>query len=208
MSKILVVGINGSPHKTGVTASFLEEFLASVKKHGGETKLVHLIDHKINSCLGCWSVNPKACKYPCVQKDVMQKIYPLLIKADAIIFGTPVYWLNMSGLMKNFIDRLTCLYGGRLLEGKVGVAFSASKENEGGRINAGLAIAGALNQFGFLIPGNGIMFYPGEEKVVKNGKVVWDNWLKKDSPRIAGNIIRLCKFLRKAKFEWSGTKID
>ncbi|MEM2174451.1 MAG: flavodoxin family protein [Candidatus Micrarchaeia archaeon] len=61
--------------------------------------MIHLIDYKINPCLGCYSKSPKLCRYPCVQKDDMQKIYPLLIKADAIVFGTPVYWFNMSGLL-------------------------------------------------------------------------------------------------------------
>ncbi len=203
MTKIFVVGINGSPHKEGTTALMLNKFLRKIKKYNGQTKLIHLIDHKINPCLGCYSKSPKLCKYPCIQKDDMQKIYPLLEQADAIVFGTPVYWFNTSGLMKNFIDRLTCMAtGGYLLEGKVGVFFAVSREDEGGRVNAVLSMASALNHLGLLIPPYGLLFYPGREGVVKKGRVIWDDWVLKDASKIAGNIIKLCKFLRREKFKW------
>lgn len=203
MNKILVIGINGSPHRDGTTSIMLKKFLEAVNRHGGETELIHLIDKKISPCLGCYSKNPKLCRYPCIQKDDMQKIYPKLIKADAIVFGTPVYWFNMSGLMKNFIDRLTCLApGGYLLEGKVGVFLAVSKEDEGGKATAAQSMATALNHLGLFIPPYGIMFYPGKEKIVKKGSIVWDNWVLEDSSKIGRNIIQLCKFLRKMKFKW------
>ncbi|MCX6743295.1 MAG: flavodoxin family protein [Candidatus Parcubacteria bacterium] len=94
--KILVLGINGSPHKGGTTGRLLINFLAKFKKARAETKLINLKDYKINPCKGCYSTDPKTCKYPCIQKDGMQKIYSQLLKADAIVFGTPVYWLLLS----------------------------------------------------------------------------------------------------------------
>jgi len=202
-NKILVLGINGSPHKTGTTARLLKNFLAKFNKAGAKIKLLNLTDFKIKPCLGCYSTNPKTCKYPCIQKDGMQKIYPQLLKADAIIFGTPIYWFNMSGLMKNFFDRMCCLAAnGYLLEGKVGVFFSASKENEGGRVNASLSMALAANHLGLFIPPFGIMYYPAKEKVVKNGKVIWDEWIYEDEAKIAKNLISLCQFLQKNKYKW------
>jgi multimeric flavodoxin WrbA len=201
--KILIIGINGSPRKAGTTARLLKNFLAKFKKSGAETKLINLKDYKINYCLGCYSNNPKTCKFPCVQKDGMRKIYPLLLKADAIIFGTPIYWFNMSGLMKTFFDRMCCLAAnGYLLEGKVGVCFSVSKENEGGRLNAALSMASAANHLGLFIPPYGIMYYPAKEKVVINGKVKWDEWIYEDEAKIAKNLISFCQFLKKAKYKW------
>jgi multimeric flavodoxin WrbA len=35
----------------------------------------------------------------------MLAIYPKIIEADVIIFGTPVYWYGPTALMKAFIDR-------------------------------------------------------------------------------------------------------
>jgi len=203
MNKITIVGLNGSPHIAGTTANLLKKFLKSCEKSGANAKLLNLVEYNIKPCVGCYSKNPKLCKYPCNQKDDMQKIYPILFEADALIFGTPVYWFNMSGLMKNFVDRLCCLATeGYLLEGKVGVSLSASKENEGGRFNASLSIASALNHLGLLIPPYSIMFYPGKEKVVKKGKAVWDKWILSEEKKIAKNLINLCSFLKKEKFKW------
>jgi multimeric flavodoxin WrbA len=133
----------------------------------------------------------------------MQKVYPLLLKADAIVFATPVYWFNMSGQMKTFIDRLCCMAaGGYRLEGKIGVFYAVSKENEGGKMSAALAMASAMNHLGLMIPPYGTLVYPGKEKIVKNGKTVWDDWIFEDAPKIAKNIVSLCKFLKKSKFKW------
>lgn len=201
--KILVVGINGSPHKKGTTVSVLNKFLRFAKKHGAEIQLINLVDYNIKHCLGCYSVDPKLCKYPCMQKDDFRKIAPLLLKADVLAFATPIYWFNMSGIMKDLIDRLCCMAaGGYLLDGKIGVFFACSKENEGGRATASLTMASALNHLGLFIPPYGILFYPGREEVVRNGKTIWYDWLSEDSEKIAKNVVELSKFLRKKKFNW------
>ena len=40
-------------------------------------------------------------------KDDHSKIMTTLLKTDVLIFATPIYWYSMSGIMKNFIDRLS-----------------------------------------------------------------------------------------------------
>ena len=47
----------------------------------------------------------------------MQDIIPKLIDADAIIFATPAYFDNVTGRLKNFLDRTNIL--GNKMEGKV-----------------------------------------------------------------------------------------
>jgi len=203
MAKIKIIAINGSPRKNGKTAELLKKFLSLFKRRGAQTTLINLSDYDINHCLGCYSKSPNACMFPCVQKDDMQKIYPLLLDADVIILGSPIYWFNMSGLLKNFIDRLTCLAAsGYLLENKIGLALAVSSENEGGRVSASLSMASVLNHLGLLIPPYGILYFPGREKVNKKGKVIWDNWLVNEMPKISHNLIKLSQFLKKSKFQW------
>lgn len=54
-----------------------------------------------------------------------------LVKCDCLVFVTPVYWYSMSGLLKNFFDRITdCLKiekeTGRQLRGMQMAAVSCS----------------------------------------------------------------------------------
>ncbi|MEX1307474.1 MAG: flavodoxin family protein, partial [Eubacteriales bacterium] len=51
-------------------------------------------------CEGCKDT------FACVIKDDMQKIYPKILKADAIILGSPTYFYNISSKMKAFLERL------------------------------------------------------------------------------------------------------
>jgi multimeric flavodoxin WrbA len=41
----------------------------------------------------------------------MQKLYPLIEEADALILGSPTYFYDVTGLMKTFLDRLYCYEG-------------------------------------------------------------------------------------------------
>ena len=38
----------------------------------------------------------------------MQKLYPLLIEADALVMGSPTYFYNVTSHTKAFIDRFYC----------------------------------------------------------------------------------------------------
>jgi multimeric flavodoxin WrbA len=42
MSKIFIVGINGSPHLNGTTAKLVKNFLKSSEKFGAKTQLINL----------------------------------------------------------------------------------------------------------------------------------------------------------------------
>ena len=50
-----------------------------------------------------------------------------LTDADAIVLGSPVYFSNVSGKMKEFIDKSIALFPGKL-KGKVGAAFASGDE--------------------------------------------------------------------------------
>jgi multimeric flavodoxin WrbA len=192
--KVFIVGINGSPHKKGTTAKLLKKALDSAKKYGAKTFLIDIVDKNIKQCLGCYSVKHDSCEYPCKQKDDMQEIYKILLKSDAIIFASPIYWFNVTGLMKNFIDRLTCLEcSGFMLEGKIAGFISVSKEDEGGNIVPSMLMASILNHMGLIIPPYAMMYYPAFEGD-------W-NWSVKDLDLLAKSIIKLSKSIKKSKIK-------
>lgn len=120
-----VVGICGSPRK-GNTEWMLRKLLEGADQGEVETELILLREKDIKGCDGCLSCEAggQERKGVCRIQDDMQQIYPKLIEADGLVFGTPVYFEMLSGLLKNFIDR-TCPIWPRLeLKPIVGIAVA------------------------------------------------------------------------------------
>ena len=116
-----VIAICGSPRKNGNTEIMLKEALKGAQNKGAKTELINLAGKNIRYCLG-----HDDCLYPCKIKDDMGAIYKKMITADIIIIGSPVYYCNVSGLLKNFMDRCVCLTEGLKLKGKIGAAVTVS----------------------------------------------------------------------------------
>jgi multimeric flavodoxin WrbA len=188
--KPFILFINGSPRKNGMTVLYLKEVMKGAKKEGAEVELVHLVDFKILPCLGCYSNSPKSCTFPCVQKDDMEKIYPLLLKCQGFVLGSPSFWYSVSGLVKNFIDRLTSLENnGDLLKGKVFAAVSCAEESGGDEVSHYLI--SVLNEMGCIIPPFATPYFNENEK---------GTWQKEELEILGRNIVRLAKAIKKIKF--------
>ena len=186
--KIFILFLNASPRKNGKTAKCLKEVMKWSKKEGAKVKLIHLKDFKILPCLGCYSISPKNCTFPCQQKDGMEKIYPLLLKADGIVFGSPSYWFSVSGLAKNFIDRLTCLENnGFLLAGKIFAAVSTAQESGGEEVSHYLI--STFNEMGCIIPPFASPFFNEKGR---------GSWQRKDLEELGKNVVRLARLVKEA----------
>ncbi len=118
MNKVLI--LNGSARRQGNTRFLIDQVNEILQEKGMEPRILHLHELNINHCRGCfWCY--KGFPLRCVQDDDdMNRIYPYVIEADTIVFASPIYWFNYSGLLKLFIDRLVALHvkGGHKLDGK------------------------------------------------------------------------------------------
>jgi NAD(P)H dehydrogenase (quinone) len=74
-----------------------------------------------------------------------------LVGADAIILGSPTYYGNMSGKMKEFIDKSYNVHGE--LKGKVGGAFTSSGGTACGAETALLSMLKAMLIHGMVVQG-------------------------------------------------------
>ncbi len=110
-----ILGLSFSPRKQGNTEILLGEALGAAKAQGAETELYSIAGKDIKPCDGCWGCRQTG---ECHIKDDMQGLYAKLLEADGIIFGTPVYFYNMTGQGKTVIDRTIALDG--KLANKVG----------------------------------------------------------------------------------------
>ncbi|MCX7774192.1 MAG: NAD(P)H-dependent oxidoreductase [Clostridia bacterium] len=105
MPKILA--IMGSPRKNGNTfraVKLIEEHLKRLDPTV-EVKLLHLAEMNIGMCKGC-AVCLNASETRCPLKDDIAIVAREMDEADGVIFASPTYVANLTGLMKNTIDRL------------------------------------------------------------------------------------------------------
>lgn len=114
-----VIGFVGSPRIGGNTTILVEKALEGAKAAGAETELITLTTLSFSGCRGC-----AHCKShdTCRLDDDMQKLYVKMKQADRFVFGTPVYFADMTGQFKQFLDRWYALidkdYQTRLSPGK------------------------------------------------------------------------------------------
>ena len=158
-----VVGIVCSPRKGGNTEILMREALKAVEEAGGKTQLFLMADMKIepcDACGACWETG--ACKID----DDMQEVYDALLASDGLIFGTPVYFINVSAQAKAVIDRTYALLRSGKLRGKVAAAIVAVRRVGGGQVLSLLYSYFAAQRM--VIAGGGIG-YGREKGEVKEG---------------------------------------
>lgn len=100
--KILV--LSGSPRKTGKTGQMVAAFKDGAESAGHEVVIHDVGRMKIGGCLACEYCHTKG-EGTCIQKDDMQKIYPDLYSADAIVFASPIYYFTMTAQIEDAIQR-------------------------------------------------------------------------------------------------------
>lgn len=105
-----IFAISGSPTPKGqsITELILSQFLKGCISQGATTDVVYLSEKKILPCdcghiFACWVKTPGICIYH--DKDDVSEILTKMIKADTIIFATPIYLESMTGQLKTFLDR-------------------------------------------------------------------------------------------------------
>lgn len=99
-----VIAIIGSPHK-GKGYKIIQNIETELKLiEEIEFKYIFLSDANFHMCKGCFNCISKGEMY-CPIKDDRENIEQEILKSDGIILSSPGYTWNVSGLMKNFIDR-------------------------------------------------------------------------------------------------------
>ena len=102
-----IVVFDGGPRsdKYSKTTFMVKHFCKGAKSAGAEIEYIKLKDMKINSCTGCytcWTKTPGECIF----QDDMTDLRLKFRKADLVVFASPLYIFNVTGIMKTFLDRL------------------------------------------------------------------------------------------------------
>lgn len=102
-----IIAINGSPRKNWNTAILLQSALEGAKANGAETELINLYDYEFKGCVSCLVCKRKdsTANGLCAYKDALTTILEKCKAADAVILGSPIYFGDVTSMMRSFLER-------------------------------------------------------------------------------------------------------
>lgn len=121
------LAVNGSPRKGGNTETLLKQVLQPLEKAGWDTELIRVGAKKIRGCIACFKCFENKNFQCSVETDIFNEIFEKMLKADALILGSPTYFTDVSAELKALLDRsgLVALANQRAFAGKIGAAVVA-----------------------------------------------------------------------------------
>ncbi len=178
-----VLGLSGSMRREGNTAQLIKVILQRCKDAGIKTEFVSLAGKKIMPCLGCEKCKKK--KWCINETDDWDAIARKVLDSDVLVIGSPTYYYDVGGQVKNFIDRTYSLYHDRKLAGRKGVAVAVHANK--GAVRTIQTIEGFLSSHEFASLGcvKGTGYHEGD--VLNDADAV------KKAQKMGDKIVRLVK---------------
>jgi multimeric flavodoxin WrbA len=126
--------VNGSNRKKFNTAKLLnaakEGILTELdtQNETANVEIINLYSLDFKGCKSCFHCKKIEGKYygTCPIKDDLRELLPKLWESDGIIFGSPIYFRNVTGEMRSFLERLffpKYVYGGKSIAKPKQTAF-------------------------------------------------------------------------------------
>ncbi len=107
MKKIMI--IDGGPRKNMNTAQMLQKFAEGARSVGEdvEVKLVRLYELDYKGCMSCMACKIKGkASNVCRFRDALTPILEEIAQADGLVLGSPIYFGDVTGQMRTFLERL------------------------------------------------------------------------------------------------------
>ena len=102
-----LIAINGSPRKNWNTAELLQHAMKGAADAGASTEMINLYSLNFKGCTSCFACKLKSRPHgSCAMKDDLSPVLEKVKDADAIIFGSPIYFMNLSAGLIAFFERL------------------------------------------------------------------------------------------------------
>jgi NAD(P)H dehydrogenase (quinone) len=133
---------------TGTIAEIAKEISQTAEKADAEVRLRRVTELAPQSAIEqnpAWVANVEA------TADIAVAEPDDVRWADAVIFGSPTRFGNVSAQLKQFIDTLGPLYAQGLLADKVYSGFTSTGTNHGGHESTLLALYNSVHHFGGVI---------------------------------------------------------
>ena len=148
------LAVNGSPRKEGNTELLLREVLTELKGAGWETELVKVGGTSIRGCIACQKCFENKDNECSVKKDKFNDVFAKMLKADAMILGSPTYFAAVSADLKALIERAgyVAYANNHAFSGKIGAAVVAVRR--GGATHVYDTINHMFQMSRMIIPGS------------------------------------------------------
>jgi multimeric flavodoxin WrbA len=148
------VAVNGSPRKGGNTEILLNGVLGELDAAGWETELVKVGGTNIRGCIACEKCFENKDNKCSVKKDKFNDIFARLLKADAMILGSPTYFAAVSADLKALVERAgyVAYANDHAFSGKIGAAVVAVRR--GGATHVYDTINHMFQMSRMIIPGS------------------------------------------------------
>lgn len=102
-----IIAFNGSPRRNGNTAKLLKEALRGAAASGADTEYVDLYSLNYKGCISCFYCKRKDKDHgTCIVKDDLSPFLTKAKEADALLFGSPIYFMSLTSGMHAFLERL------------------------------------------------------------------------------------------------------
>ena len=107
-----VIAINGSPRKGWNTDTLLKNALDGAASAGAETEMAYLYDLKFRGCVSCLACKLQKEPRPnrCILRDDLTAVLDKVHEADAVILGSPIYFSEITGEARSFLERFLFQY--------------------------------------------------------------------------------------------------
>lgn len=99
-----VVAFNGSPRRKGNTVILIDEMFKILEAEGIETEMIQLGNKLIHGCTACGICKEKLDGRCHIKNDHLNYCIEKMVEADGIIFGSPVYFADVTTEIKALID--------------------------------------------------------------------------------------------------------
>lgn len=121
------IAINCSPRREGNTHQLLGRVLEPLRQKEWDTELAQLGGRLIRGCTACGACFSNEDKQCVFKDDPFNELMAKMIRADAIIIGSPTYFANVNAETKALLDRagFVSRANDNLFKGKVGAAVAA-----------------------------------------------------------------------------------
>ncbi|MFG2529130.1 NAD(P)H:quinone oxidoreductase [Streptomyces sp. NPDC048516] len=137
---------------TGTIAELAQRIADAAEHAGADVRLRRTAELAPQTAIDAnpaWAANATA------TADIMEATHEDMLWADAVIFGTPTRFGNVSSQLKQYLDTLGGLWQQGRLADKIYSGFTASATRHGGQESTLLALYHTVHHFG------GILVTPG-----------------------------------------------